>query len=195
MVLSAEVAATGDRGGTTNLKSPTAAFRSGPTRPASVLVAPTGTMAEAGGGTKNKATFQLTGSLAYDRRYVTADQVSQAASDRLSADTKTLPNGTMLVPDSVVASAADPQQLGDLVSATVTARGAVTRRLDYDALKRRIAGLSMDDAAAALADVGTAKVDFWPGWVNAVPRLPFRIDISVQTPNPSVSPVPLASAS
>jgi len=146
-------------------------------------------------GTKDKPTFQLTGNLAYDRRYVTADQVSQAASDRLSADTKTLPNGTMLVPDSVLASAADPQQLGDLVSATVTARGAVTRRLDYDDLKRRIAGLSANDAAAALADVGTAKVDFWPGWVNAVPRLPFRIDISVQTPNPSVSPVPLASAS
>jgi hypothetical protein len=146
-------------------------------------------------GTKDKPTFQLTGNLPYDRRYVTADQVSQAASDRLSADTKTLPNGTMLVPDSVTASVADPQQLGDLVSATVTVRGAVTRRLDYDELKRRIAGLSADDAAAALADVGTAEVDFWPGWVNAVPRLPFRIDISVQTPTPSASPVPLASAS
>ena len=38
-------------------------------------------------GTKDKATFQLSGNLAYDRRYVTADQISQAASGRLSADT------------------------------------------------------------------------------------------------------------
>jgi len=146
-------------------------------------------------GTKDKATFPLTWNLAYDRRYVTTDQVTQAASERLSADTRTVPNGTMLVPDSVVASATDPQQLGDLVSATVTARGAVTRRLDYDDIKRRIAGLSGEDAARVLANVGTAKVDFWPNWVNAVPRLPFRIDITVQTPAASPSLIPQASAS
>jgi hypothetical protein len=146
-------------------------------------------------GTKDKATFQLSGSLAYDRRYVTADQVTQAATTRLSSDTTTLPSGTMLVTSSVVATATNAQQLGDLVSATISAQGAVTRRLDYDALKSRIAGLSAEDAARALADVGSAHVDFWPGWVNAVPRLPFRIDISVETPTGSPSPLPGESPS
>ena len=98
-------------------------------------------------GTKDKPTFQLTGSLAYNRRYVTADQINQAATDRLGSDTTTLPNGTMLVATSVVASATNAQQVGDLVSATISAQGAVTRRLDLDQLKSRIAGMSADDAA------------------------------------------------
>src|SRR5947208_2042493 len=139
-------------------------------------------------GTKDKATFQLSGSLAYDRRYVTGDQLKQAASEQLSADTTTVPDGTMLVPSSVQASASNPQLLGDLVSTRVTVRGAVTRRLDTENLKRRIAGLSADEVSHALADVGAARVTFWPGWVNAVPRLPFRIDIRVDGSVPSASP-------
>jgi hypothetical protein len=107
----------------------------------------------------------------------------------------TLPRGTSLLPSSVTADASDLRITGDLVTATVTASGAASPQLNLDQLKSRIAGLSANDAAAALADVGTARIDFWPGWVNAVPRLPFRIDISLQTPTPSASPVPLASAS
>ncbi|TMB83720.1 MAG: hypothetical protein E6J39_05820 [Chloroflexi bacterium] len=139
-------------------------------------------------GTKDKATFQLSGSLAYDRRYVTGDQLKQAASEQLSADSTTVPDGTMLVPSSVQASARNPQLLGDLVSTSITVRGAVTRRLDAEALKRRIAGLSADEVPHALADLGAARVTFWPGWVNAVPRLPFRIDIRVEGSVPSASP-------
>ena len=146
-------------------------------------------------GSKDKQTFQLAGSLAYDRRYVTRDELSQAARDKLSADAAALPAGTMLVPTSVEASASNPEQLGDLVSASISARGAVTRRLNEDDLKSRIAGLSADDAARALADVGSARVTFWPGWVNAVPRLPFRVDISLETPSPSGSPERVPSAS
>ena len=100
----------------------------------------------------------------------------------------------MLVPSSVQASASNPQLLGDLVSTRVTVRGAVTRRLDTENLRRRIAGLSADEVSHALADVGAARVTFWPGWVNAVPRLPFRIDIRVEGSVPSASPGP-ASAS
>jgi hypothetical protein len=144
-------------------------------------------------GTKDKATFQLGGTLAYDRRYVTKDQVTQAARDKMGSDAATLPEGTMLVPTSVEASASDAQQLGDLVSISVSARGAVTRRLDTDELKRRIAGLSADEAEQALAEVGSARVDFWPGWVNAVPRLPFRVDVAIQAPA-SASPAATPSA-
>jgi hypothetical protein len=142
-------------------------------------------------GTRDKATFQLTGNLAYDRRYVTSDQVTQAARDKLDADTQTLPDGTMLVPTSVEASARSAEQLGDLVSTSVSVRGAVTRRLDEEDLKRRIAGLSAADAARALVDVGTATIKFWPDWVDAVPRLPFRVDIAIEAPpstRPSASP-------
>lgn len=146
-------------------------------------------------GTKDQPTFQLSGTLQYDRRYVTADQVTQAAADRLGSDSNAIPNGTVLVTTSVVATASNAQQLGDLVSATVSAQGAVMKRLDLDQLKSRIAGLPADAAARALADVGTARVEFWPGWVNAVPRLPFRIDIAVDVPTASPSPVPGASPS
>ena len=146
-------------------------------------------------GSKDKQTFELTGSLAYDRRYITRDELAQAARDKLGADTTVLPTGTMLLPTSVQASASDPQQLGDLVSASISARGAVTKRLDADALKQRIAGLSADAAARALADVGSARVEFWPGWVNTVPRLLFRVDISLETPSPSPSLQPTPSAS
>jgi len=145
-------------------------------------------------GTKDKATFQLTGSLAYDRRFVTGDQITQAASEQLSADTATVPTEAMLVPTSVQASASDPRVLGDLVSASVSVRGAITRRLDTDDVKRRIAGLSAEDVTHALSDVGTTRVTFWPGWVNAVPRLPFRIDIRVEGAQPSPSPSPAGAS-
>ena len=83
------------------------------------------------------------------------------------------------------------------VSATISAQGAVTRRLDLDQLRSRIAGMSADDAARALSDVESARVDFWPSWVNAVPRLTFRIDIAIDTPTdtpfPAVRCQPLVS--
>jgi hypothetical protein len=144
-------------------------------------------------GTKDKASFQLIGSLDYQRRYVTSEQIRTAARERLAADGSALPAGTSLVSSSIQAEASDLQLSGELVSATVQARGAVTPSVDVEQLKQRIAGLSAGDAQRALRDLGATRIDLWPSWVSAVPRLPFRIDIAVEAP-PAASPSTAPSA-
>ena len=43
----------------------------------------------------------------------------------------------------------------------------------------RAIGLSADEAVVALADLGTATVDLWPGWVTTVPDSDWRIDVEI----------------
>jgi hypothetical protein len=144
-------------------------------------------------GTKDKTSVQLTGRLAYDRRYLTSDVITQTARDRLSGDSTSIPAGTSLVSSSVQADASNLRVSGDLVTASISVRGAVMPQLDEDQVKQRIAGLSAPEARQALESLGAVRIDFWPGWVNAVPRLLFRIDIAVQAPpqaTPSSTPTP-----
>ena len=53
-----------------------------------------------------------------------------------------------------------------------------------------VSGRVRDTSCHAVAG---ARVDFWPGWVNAVPRLPFRVDVAIEAPA-SASPAATPSA-
>ena len=141
-------------------------------------------------GTKDEDSFNLSGKLAYDRRYVTQDELTQAGRDAITADTASHPTGTTVIASSV---AVEPRQLAatsDEVRAEITVRAAVTRTIDLERLKGSIEGKSRADAVRALASVGAARIDFWPGWVDAVPRLGFRIDMAIDVPDASASPTP-----
>ena len=146
-------------------------------------------------GTRGEATFQLTGTLAYSRRFVTRDQVTQAAATKIHADPGAQPVGTRLVDSTIVVSPSALTMTGDQITATLNVRASVAPVLDESELKARVAGRSRQDAEDALGDIGSTTVDLWPGWVDAVPRLPFRITISIEPPSsapaPSVSLEPL----
>jgi hypothetical protein len=59
----------------------------------------------------------------------------------------------------------------------------------------RIRGLGPEEARLALADLGPARIDLWPGWVTAVPEMEWRIEVRVEGAElpsgaPSASDVP-----
>ena len=147
-------------------------------------------------GTRDTETFSLDGSLDYDRRYALRGDVTRAAADRLKADASVLPQATSLVEDTITVGDPALSVAGDAMTARVSVRAGVAPVLDESQLKARVAGLPRDEAIRALDDIGPATVDLWPGWVDAVPRLPFRISIAIDAPSaiPSAS-APRASAS
>jgi hypothetical protein len=103
-------------------------------------------------------------------------------------DPRAQPAGTSLVASSITYETGELALSGETIKATVAARAAVVPLTDESELKAKIAGRSRADAVDALADVGAATIDLWPGWVDAVPRLPFRIGITIQAPAPAPTP-------
>jgi hypothetical protein len=145
-------------------------------------------------GTKDKETFELTGSLEYDQRYLTTDQLRQAGLERLTADSGARPARSQVVDDSIQAEATRLQASGDYVDAEIKVRGGVTGAIDTDQLRSRIAGLSRSDAERVLANFGTPTISLWPSWVDSIPRLAFRVQIALRAPSASPAAASVQSA-
>jgi hypothetical protein len=146
-------------------------------------------------GIRDQATAEITGSLAYDRLSAERTDVIERAEARLAADETVLPAGHDLLPGATrVVAVGEARAEEDRLIVAVTVSGASAPRIDQDALLDRVRGRTEDEAQAAMADLGTATVDLWPGWVDSVPELDWRIDLRIgeisDDPSPSGSPVP-----
>jgi Baseplate J-like protein len=141
-------------------------------------------------GTQDTATFQLTGTLDYDRPYVLRADVAEAARTALANDRNAAPSGTTVLPDSIRVQIDGGTMAGDQMSASVSVRAAAAAAIDEAAVRDRIAGMTVADARAALADLGDVTVDLWPGWLDRLPALSFRISVETvsQGPAPSQNP-------
>jgi len=64
-----------------------------------------------------------------------------------------------------------------VVQTTVTADAVPD--LDQESIRRSLVGMTAAQVQAALASIGPASVDLWPGWVDRLPRIDWRISISV----------------
>lgn len=130
-------------------------------------------------GTRDQERVEISGELPWE--VVLADPISviDEARDRLLADSSLLPEGQELVDGSIEVKLG-PASLDDgtlTVPAEVTARSTAT--IDVAGARDRIAGLTADEAEAALADLGAVSVVLWPGWASTVPGLEWRIEILV----------------
>jgi hypothetical protein len=139
-------------------------------------------------GTTGQETFELTGTLDYDRRWVTAEDLRGAVLAAMKADSNGIPTGTILLDSSVTVSPTKVTVSGEKVRAVVSAAGEVAPVPDESQLKARLSGKSRAQVVADLSEIGSATVDFWPGWVSSVPQLPFRITILLQTSSPTPRP-------
>ncbi|MDQ2940699.1 MAG: baseplate J/gp47 family protein, partial [Chloroflexota bacterium] len=130
-------------------------------------------------GTRDRATFELSGTLAYDHRSVQIADVEAAARDHLASDAAAIPAGTELLADTVRVTPGEVTVAGDRLSvpARVTAQSAP--RLDPATVRNRVAGLSADAARSALTEYGTVDLNLWPGWVRTVPSLSWRIEVII----------------
>lgn len=147
-------------------------------------------------GKRGEATFELTGTLAYQRPAVSRDAVMNAARGQLQSDPARIPTGTTLLPDSLDVRLGEATVADGKVSVAATVSGKAAPDVDAEALRDRILGMSREEAQAALGDIGRVSIDLWPGWVSDVPTLDWRVSVEVAEPGPesSSSPAPPAPA-
>jgi hypothetical protein len=141
-------------------------------------------------GTEDKASFSLTGTLAFDRAYVARLDLERAAHDALLADTAAAPSDTTIVPASIDVGIGTVTVSGDQMSVQVSVRAVAATAIDKAAVRDRIAGMTVQEARSALRDIGEIEVDLWPPWVDRLPRLAFRISVEPALPSQGESPSP-----
>ncbi|MEX1072302.1 MAG: hypothetical protein WED86_01260 [Chloroflexota bacterium] len=139
-------------------------------------------------GKEDVPTFELSGTLIFDRPYASRAEVEAAARSSLLADPNAAPDGMSVVQASISVELGEAVVTGDelLVNAAVTAAAAAD--IDDVAVRDRVAGLTIDEARTALAELGEIDVDLWPSWQDRIPRLAFRISVETVAPSPGESP-------
>lgn len=133
-------------------------------------------------GTRGDETFELDGTLAYRRAYVERQAVEEAARQRLLADATARPPDTRLQAESIELELGEVRSEEDRIQVEVTASARAEHVLDVDALREQLSGLTAAQAIERLRPLGDVSVELWPGWVERVPELPWRIEVRVEEP-------------
>ncbi len=130
-------------------------------------------------GMRDQQETEIRGALEYDRLVVDSDEVMTLASARLVGDSRIVPEGHELLPEMSDVTIGEARREGDtlLVEATVT--GMSTPLIDRDEVIGRVQGQPIDEARAALDDLGDATIELWPRWVSSVPGFDWRIEVTI----------------
>ncbi|MCV0403664.1 MAG: baseplate J/gp47 family protein [Chloroflexi bacterium] len=141
-------------------------------------------------GTRDEDGVQISGSLAYDRLAADLEAVVARAEEMLVGDATALPAGHELLPSSIRVAVASARADGSTLEVTVEVSASSSPTLDRTAIVDRIRGLPLDEARAAIAPLGDVRIELWPGWVDTVPELDWRVDVTLDGVRPSASPEP-----
>jgi len=130
-------------------------------------------------GTEDQESFELSVAYAFSRSYVLASDVEAAAAEAFDADAGAVPAGMSVVPDTLAVQIGSARAVAGriIVDATVSARA--TAEVDLDAVRSDVLGQTPDEASRTLATLGSVRVDLWPGWVDRIPRLEWRVKVEV----------------
>jgi hypothetical protein len=141
-------------------------------------------------GKEDQETFELSGKLTYDRAYGSRAEAEATASSAFLTLGDAVPPGTAVVADSIEVDFGPATLVGGRLDVTTSVTAAAAAEIDHAAVRDRIAGLTVAQAEAELADLGEIQVDLWPGWVDRVPLLEFRIEVGdeVHTPTDGATP-------
>lgn len=139
-------------------------------------------------GRRDAEQVELTGSLAYDRLAADPDDVTARAIDQFAADPALPDDGWTLIESATVVEIGEARREGDRLLVDVTVNGVAAPVVERDAVIDRVTGLSAEEARAALAELGVATVELWPGWVGTVPESDWRIDVELLAPTPPAEP-------
>ncbi|MDP9249895.1 MAG: baseplate J/gp47 family protein, partial [Chloroflexota bacterium] len=133
-------------------------------------------------GKQDTATFDLVGTLAYDRAWARKADVEAAARSRLKSDPAAAPEGMAVVDSSVAIDVGSASASGEQLMVQVTVSGLAATRIDEGTVRSTVAGMTRQEAIAALAGLGKVHIDLWPGWVDRLPKLGFRISVKTGPP-------------
>jgi hypothetical protein len=141
-------------------------------------------------GTRDQERIEISGELAWAADRLDPEAVVRAAEERFNADASVIPDGHELLPGSVVATVGEATGAEDglIAEARVTAQS--TPIVDRAAVIERITGREEAEAEAALADVGVAEVELWPGWVTSVPTIEWRVEVRIGSAEAPPEPAP-----
>jgi hypothetical protein len=145
-------------------------------------------------GRRGDEAFALSGTLSYRRDHVSLADVEAAASERLLDDSDAIPEGRQVAPETIVVEVDGVEAAGEELTVRVTVQAEVDPQLDEGVIRDLVSGLTAPEAEEQLAWLGDVEVALWPGWVDRVPQLEWRIDLLVQeAPRPSAPPSPAGS--
>jgi hypothetical protein len=142
-------------------------------------------------GKEDQPTFELHGTLTFDRAYGSRSEAEATASAAFLELPDEVPPGTAIVADSIHVDLGPATPGGEQLDVTASVTAAAAATIDEAQLRDRIAGLTLEEAMTELHPLGEVDIDLWPAWVDRLPRLTFRIDVEqvvrapTQTPGPS----------
>ncbi len=133
-------------------------------------------------GTRDQAEATIEGTLQWEAWTADRSEVREAARGQFADDAAQVPSGHALLPESIEIELAEANVEDGVMRVAVTATGRSAAEIDTEEVAQRIAGLTADEAEAALEEVGSATVELWPDWVSSVPSMAWRIEVRVGEP-------------
>ncbi|HEX2194898.1 MAG TPA: baseplate J/gp47 family protein, partial [Candidatus Limnocylindria bacterium] len=131
-------------------------------------------------GQRGQETFTLSGTLAYRRAHVEAGAVEAAAAERLLADTTVVPAGRTIAQETVSVAIERVTSRGDRMVVRVRVTAEADPVLDAESIRSQVDGMTEAEAEAALSSLGAVDVVLWPGWVDRVPDIAWRVSVEVE---------------
>jgi hypothetical protein len=125
-------------------------------------------------------TFELTGTLLDDLPFALEADVIAEGTQKLLDDQSAVPDGTSLQADSVEVLPGAASLKDDAIVVRVEVQANALPNFDRDAIPGIVSGKTREDAVGALRHIGPATVELWPGWVDHVPGIEWRIRVEIQ---------------
>jgi hypothetical protein len=132
-------------------------------------------------GTRDEPEVEIAGSLRWTVVAVDPEPLETEAAGRLASD-PALPEGHDLLPGTVAVTLGEPTVDDGRVVVEATVEASAAPLLDRAEILDRVSGRTGPEAELALADLGEADVDLWPGWVASVPELDWRVAVRIEEP-------------
>jgi hypothetical protein len=141
-------------------------------------------------GTEDETTFELRGTLEFDRAYGSKPDAETAARAALLGDPEATPLGTTILEETIDIEMGNATVTGDSLQIRASVNAQAAAKIDHAAARDLVAGKTVEEARRALADLGEVEIDLWPPWVDKVPVLEFRIEVreEVHSPTDGASP-------
>lgn len=131
-------------------------------------------------GTRDQPEVRIGGTLGWAVTSVDRETVRAEAEARFADDPGVRAEGRELLDGSVEVGIGQARLDGDAVSLAATVTGRSAADVDRETVLARAQGRSVEEAREALAEIGDARVELWPGWVTSVPELDWRIEVRIE---------------
>ncbi|MEP7041140.1 MAG: baseplate J/gp47 family protein [Chloroflexota bacterium] len=128
-------------------------------------------------GTEETPTFELSGTLAVDRAYGSRSDVEQTARSAMVNLGGPPGRDTIVLVDSITVVMHDVAEVDGTLEVQVSATALAALAVNEAQIRNRIKGKTIAEAKLELSELSDVQMDLWPGWVDKVPVLDFRIEI------------------